>query len=25
MSRCLCNWGGVVTVVEPATCATRIP
>ncbi|MCC8402947.1 DUF4280 domain-containing protein [Paraburkholderia sp. MMS20-SJTN17] len=25
VSTCLCNWGGVVTIVDPATCETQIP
>jgi hypothetical protein len=25
VSKCLCNWGGVVTIVDPATCETQIP
>jgi Domain of unknown function (DUF4280) len=25
VSTCLCNWGGVVTIVDPATCKTQIP
>jgi len=25
VSKCLCNWGGVVTIADPATCETQIP
>ncbi|WP_321801384.1 DUF4280 domain-containing protein [Caballeronia sp. J97] len=25
VSTCLCNWGGVVTIVDPATRQTQIP
>jgi hypothetical protein len=25
ISKCLCNWGGVVTIVMPATVQTMIP
>jgi len=25
VSTCLCTWGGVVTIVDPATLETQIP
>jgi hypothetical protein len=25
LSKCMCNWGGVVSIVEPATVQTMIP
>jgi hypothetical protein len=25
VSKCMCNWGGVVTIVNPATVKTMIP